>query len=211
MSEEEITNEDGPPKEVSGWADAMSKILGSNKPKKKKTLILSRAKKDYEVRKPVAKVAAGVEVVGDGEASAGADTEVDKEKPVEEVKVAKKKRKNVEDEGEEEISLKKRRKLELKQKKMQREWENLNRTKPDINKDRDEERQLMKIATKGVVELFNAVNLQKKSLGSKLSKAPRSEFKRDKILSETKDLFEDALEVVQKKRRFAVFALIDNC
>jgi len=33
----------------SGWADSMAKILGSNKPKNKKTLILSRAKKDFEV------------------------------------------------------------------------------------------------------------------------------------------------------------------
>jgi len=199
MAEE--LSEDGPPKEVSGWADAMSKILGSNKPKKKKTLILSRAKKDYEVRKPTVK-SDGVEVVTTGVASEDADAEDGQatEKPVEKVKAATKKRKKAEVEVEDE-DFKKKRKLELKQKKIQREWENLNRTKPDINKDRDEERQLMKIATKGVVELFNAVNLQKKSLGSKLRKAPRSEFKRDKILSETKDLFEDALQVVQKKKR----------
>ncbi len=34
---------------LSGWADSMAKILGSSKPKHKKMLILSRAKKDYEV------------------------------------------------------------------------------------------------------------------------------------------------------------------
>jgi hypothetical protein len=32
-----------------GWADAMSKVLRTNKPKKKKTLVLSRAKKLSEV------------------------------------------------------------------------------------------------------------------------------------------------------------------
>lgn len=35
--------------ELSGWADSMSKILRSTKPKNKKNLILSRARKDYEV------------------------------------------------------------------------------------------------------------------------------------------------------------------
>lgn len=35
---------------VSGWADSIAKILKSSKPKGKKELILSRAKKDYEVR-----------------------------------------------------------------------------------------------------------------------------------------------------------------
>lgn len=35
--------------EISGWADSMSKILRSTKPKNKKNLILSRARKDYEV------------------------------------------------------------------------------------------------------------------------------------------------------------------
>lgn len=34
---------------LSGWADSMSKILKSTKPKNKKNLILSRARKDYEV------------------------------------------------------------------------------------------------------------------------------------------------------------------
>lgn len=32
-----------------GWADSISKILGSNKPKNKKTLVLSRAKKLADV------------------------------------------------------------------------------------------------------------------------------------------------------------------
>lgn len=35
-----------------GWADAMSKILKMNKPRKRKTLVLSRAKRDNELKKP---------------------------------------------------------------------------------------------------------------------------------------------------------------
>jgi hypothetical protein len=34
---------------ISGWADSIAKILKSSKPKHKKELILSRARKDYEV------------------------------------------------------------------------------------------------------------------------------------------------------------------
>jgi hypothetical protein len=34
---------------ISGWADSIAKILKSGKPKHKKELILSRARKDYEV------------------------------------------------------------------------------------------------------------------------------------------------------------------
>lgn len=34
---------------VSGWADSIAKILGSSKPKNKKEMMLSRARKDYEV------------------------------------------------------------------------------------------------------------------------------------------------------------------
>lgn len=55
MNEEEPDNvndddqQDG--EEMSGWADSMLKILKSTKPKNKKDLILSRARKDYEVQK----------------------------------------------------------------------------------------------------------------------------------------------------------------
>lgn len=45
QSEEEEEKPEG----NAGWADAMSKVLRTNKPKKKKTLVLSRAKKLSEV------------------------------------------------------------------------------------------------------------------------------------------------------------------
>lgn len=57
------------------------------------------------------------------------------------------------------------------------------RVKPDIlNKDR--ERLLSKIATKGVVQLFNAVKKQQKDIDSKLKNAGSLEVKRDKILQD---------------------------
>jgi hypothetical protein len=44
-----------------GWADSIAKILKSNKPKGKKTLVLSRAKKLTDLKKPKTK-SAGFEV-----------------------------------------------------------------------------------------------------------------------------------------------------
>lgn len=55
------------------------------------------------------------------------------------------------------------------------------RIKPNIlNKDR--ERTLAKIATKGVVQLFNAVRVQQKEINNKLKEAGPTEVKRDKVL-----------------------------
>lgn len=48
-----------------GWADSVTKILGSSKPKNKKTLVLSRAKKFSEVIKQELKDKPSFEVVGD--------------------------------------------------------------------------------------------------------------------------------------------------
>lgn len=42
-------NEDGPAN--TGWADSVSKILKANKPKGKKTIVLSKAKKLTDVKK----------------------------------------------------------------------------------------------------------------------------------------------------------------
>jgi hypothetical protein len=46
---DEADDEEEKPEGNAGWADAMSKVLRTNKPKKKKTLVLSRAKKLSEV------------------------------------------------------------------------------------------------------------------------------------------------------------------
>lgn len=48
-----------------GWADSVAKILGSSKPKNKKTLVLSRAKKFSEVIKQEHNEKQSFEVIGD--------------------------------------------------------------------------------------------------------------------------------------------------
>lgn len=48
-----------------GWADSVAKILGSSKPKNKKTLVLSRAKKFSEVIKQEQTEKQSFEVIGD--------------------------------------------------------------------------------------------------------------------------------------------------
>lgn len=47
---------------------------------------------------------------------------------------------------------------------------------------------------RGVVQLFNAVAQQQKTLKTKLKSSSKSEFKRDKVLSQSKDLFDKAME-----------------
>lgn len=48
-----------------GWADSIAKILGSNKPKNKKTLVLSRAKKHSLITKVEKDEKPAFEVIGD--------------------------------------------------------------------------------------------------------------------------------------------------
>lgn len=66
-----ITNE--------GWADSVAKILGSNKPKNKKTLVLSRAKKYKEPVKEVKEDKPSFEVIGDGDEKKDIKVEVKQE------------------------------------------------------------------------------------------------------------------------------------
>jgi len=44
------------------------------------------------------------------------------------------------------------------------------------------------------VQLFNAVSLQQKTIKSKLREARRSEFKKDKVLHKTREIFDNAME-----------------
>ncbi|CAH2002721.1 unnamed protein product [Acanthoscelides obtectus] len=55
------------------------------------------------------------------------------------------------------------------------------RVKPDIL-EKDRERTLQKIATKGVVQLFNAVKMQQKDIGMKLKEAGSLEVRKEKVL-----------------------------
>lgn len=65
--------------------------------------------------------------------------------------------------------------------------------KPNIL-DKDRERILTKIATKGVVQLFNVVRTQQKDVNVKLDKAGPLDVKKDKVLkSVDKRVFLDVL------------------
>jgi len=154
-SNDEDMNEDTQSDEVAntGWADSIAKILKTNKPKGKKTLVLSKAKKLTDVRKTKLKDA-GFEVQAE-------DGKIKREQ-IEEPELS--------DEDETEHPLRKKRK----------ELPTL-RVKPNIL-EKDRERTLAKIATKGVVQLFNAVKKQQKDIDTKLQDAGPLEVKRDKVL-----------------------------
>lgn len=130
----------------SGWADAMRKILQTKKPKRKKTIVLSKAKRLCDIKEKEDK-----------------ESSLDIEKIKEEVKEEIKKEKDVV------------KKPQLKEKKLGI------RVKPSIM-DRERERTLQKIATKGVVQLFNAVKQQQGEINKKLSEAGPLERKREQVL-----------------------------
>ncbi|XP_066142553.1 RRP15-like protein isoform X2 [Euwallacea fornicatus] len=133
-----------------GWADSIAKILKTNKPKKKKTLVLSKAKK---LTDPVKKVTTEHYEI------ATTDGQVKKEQTIVEEKRAD---------------------SENRQKRKKKELPKL-RVKPNIlEKDRD--RTLQKIATKGVVQLFNAVRTQQKELSQKLDEAGPLEVRKEKVM-----------------------------
>ncbi|XP_029929361.1 RRP15-like protein [Myripristis murdjan] len=64
-----------------------------------------------------------------------------------------------------------------------RTWEMMCRQKPDVVKDREAERNLQRIATRGVVQLFNAVRKHQKTINDKVKAVGGSERKKAKILS----------------------------
>ncbi|XP_025964099.1 RRP15-like protein isoform X1 [Dromaius novaehollandiae] len=92
--------------------------------------------------------------------------------------LAKSKKLEKEREKEKQERLERRRKLDKK-----REWEMMCRVKPDVVKDRDRERNLQRIATRGVVQLFNAVRMHQKNVDEKVKKAGRSDRQRAKLMS----------------------------
>lgn len=81
-------------------------------------------------------------------------------------------------EKEKEEQLEKRKQLDKK-----RSWEKMCRVKPDIVKDREAEKSLQRIATRGVVQLFNAVRKHQKNIDDKVKEVGGSERKKTKILS----------------------------
>uniref|UniRef100_A0A1B6GP94 RRP15-like protein n=1 Tax=Cuerna arida TaxID=1464854 RepID=A0A1B6GP94_9HEMI len=142
-------------KENLAWADAMAKILKTNKPKRRKTIVLSRAKRENQVKNDEVK-------------EEKLDFEIDRESAV-----AVKKEESTDSTEIKEESLIKR----LKKK----EWASKGHVKPTIL-EKDREKLLQKIATRGVVQLFNAVREHQKTLEKNLEEAGPIEHKKDKVL-----------------------------
>ncbi|KAB5586366.1 hypothetical protein PHYPO_G00000760 [Pangasianodon hypophthalmus] len=80
----------------------------------------------------------------------------------------------------------KERKEKLEKKKQadkKRAWEMMCRVKPDVVRDKEKERNLQRIATRGVVQLFNAVRQHQKNVDEKVKEVGGSERKKAKVLS----------------------------
>ncbi|XP_051720876.1 RRP15-like protein isoform X3 [Ctenopharyngodon idella] len=78
---------------------------------------------------------------------------------------------------------KKERLKRKKQIEKKRAWENMCRVKPDVVRDREHERNLQRIATRGVVQLFNALKKHQKNVDERMKEVGGSERKKSKILS----------------------------
>ncbi|XP_054258224.1 RRP15-like protein [Macrosteles quadrilineatus] len=136
--------------ENSAWADAMSKILKTNKPKRRKTIVLSRAKRANQTK--VSK-----------EENVDFDIENDMKPDVTGIRLDVVKEEN------------ETRKLKKK------EWASKGYVKPSVL-EKDREKALAKIATRGVVQLFNAVKEHQKTLEKDLEDAGPLEHKKDKVM-----------------------------
>lgn len=148
-----------------GWADVMQKILQTKKSKRKKTIVLSKAKKLCDIKKKNEEEQLPFEI----------------EKVKEEMKTEESE--EVENDNQK-PRLKKERRKEI----------NLGiRVKPS-KMDREYERKLQRITTKGIVQFFNAVKQQQDEINKKLSDAGPSERKREQVLkSIDKNTFLDIL------------------
>lgn len=94
-------------------------------------------------------------------------------------------------------------KLEKLEKKQQldkkRQWEMMCRVKPDVVKDKEVERNLQRIATRGVVQLFNAVRTHQGTINEKMKEVGGSERKRSKLISSVSK--KDFIDVLRGKER----------
>ncbi|XP_032674534.1 RRP15-like protein [Odontomachus brunneus] len=147
-----------------GWADVMQKILKTKKPKRKQTIVLAKAKKLCDVKKNEKKENISFEID-----NVENKITTDLEKISNELEFS----------AQTKLS-KKERSLGI-------------RIKPCITH-RERERMLQKIATRGVVQLFNAVKQQQTDISKKLSEAGPLERKREQVMKNIdKNAFLDIL------------------
>lgn len=148
-----------------GWADAFAKVLQQQKPKSKKYLVLSKAKKLSErVEKGDTDKKLTFEI-SDTSGKADKDIAVEPHANVDDVKPTSN-----------ELEL-----ATIARKERNNKLQQL-RIKPDAM-DRERERSFKRIATKGVVQLFNAVRAQQRDLVDQLEKAGPLDHKRDAVLN----------------------------
>lgn len=149
----------------SGLANVMSKILGK-KLENNNRIILTKAKTEKEILQSKKR-----------QLEEGVDHEDESSN-----KVKKKAEEHVtEDDNQEapdEMSEYELNKMKHEKKK---KWENMARLKPEVL-EKEKERALQKIATRGVVQLFNAVKKQQKTTEQQLQEVGSSVRKRDKVL-----------------------------
>jgi len=87
-----------------------------------------------------------------------------------------------------------------KKRKQKRKWEEMARVKPTAL-DRNYESSLRKIATKGIIQLFNAVQMQRKDTNTQLKKA-KTVGKKEKVMKGvTKETFMEMLESETSARK----------
>lgn len=165
MSEDEYIEEDGGQEgeaAASKWALTMAKYLRKTSDAK----ILSKATKeaDLERKRKEPKPTYKFEVVGaEDKPTQNEDKDEKEDKP-----------------ADVEIARELLRQKALMKKERQKDILGL-RVRPSIG-DYERERALKKIATKGTVQLFNAVRQQQKDVNQKLADAGKLEYKREKVL-----------------------------
>lgn len=158
-----------------GFAFVINSLLKSNKNAK----LLSKAKKEADVK---------------------IEDDDDKNKKVEHNPELVDEEGNIVQESDVEENEESGKKLKLKKVKLSKfnrnQIESIGRTKPSLE-DRTRERKLASIATKGVVQLFNVVQEQKKQIKNKIEEDGSSMKKRAKILSKFNE--EDLFKKVNEK------------
>ncbi|KYN33747.1 RRP15-like protein [Trachymyrmex septentrionalis] len=156
---------DAGPTTNAGWADVMQKILKTNKPKRKKTLVLAKAKKLCDIKIKEKDIPFEIDGIKE-EIKTESDEDIDNTSVT--LNTASTKSRIIKNRGG-------------------------IRIKPSIT-DREHERMLQKIATKGVVQLFNAVKQQQVEIKTKLSQAGPLERKREQVFKNIdKNAFLDIL------------------
>lgn len=155
-----------------GWAKSLARILRQEKPHNKKNVVLSKARNvEAILKEKAAAKSIGFEIDGATTTTTVAATaEVKEEKPDPAALDA-----------------------EIAERKSRRSKALSLRIRPTMM-DRERERAFKKIATKGVVQLFNAVRIQQKDLTEQLTEAGRLDHKRDAVMNNiNKRIFLDVL------------------